>query len=230
MTKPTNTGCKNITYREKMNDYFVQILRNHTQFNQSFNTLEDAIDARDKALKFHEDHGRLPAAKEIGLRRREHRRKNAIGERYISLENEYRKRPYRLSMTKNGVYFVKFLATLEDAIKARDEVLRFFYEFDRLPNRKEQETLFGCKLKNRKKYTSLNRSKSNTRTMNISFNKALDRYMIQLTRRQQKFSAISHTLEEAVAIRDYVLKFYEDHGCLPTMQDYRASLKKGTNL
>lgn len=226
----TNTGCKNITYREDLDDYFVQILRNHTQFNQSFNTLEDAIDARDKALKFHEDHGRLPAAKEIGLRRREHRRKNAIGERYISLEKKYRKNPYRLSMTKHGVYFVKNFATLEEAIETRDKLLQFFKEFDRLPNLEEQGTLFDIKFKSRRNHSDLKHAKSNTGLMNITFNRSFDRYQIQLTRNRTKFSEISHSLEEAIAIRDEALKFYEDHGRLPSKSECFEAIKKGTNL
>lgn len=71
----TNTGCKNIIYRESLNDYFVQLSRNRKKFNQAFNTLAEAIDARDKALQFYEEFRRIPSAKEIGLRRREHRRK-----------------------------------------------------------------------------------------------------------------------------------------------------------
>ena len=225
----TNTGCKNITYREKLNDYFVQIIRNRKQFNQAFNTLAEAIDARDKALQFYEEFRRIPSAKELGLRRREHRREDGhLRERYISLEKKYRKHPYRLSMTKHGVYFVKNFATLEEAIETRDKLLQFFKEFDRLPNREEQETLFDIKFKSRRNHSDLKHAKSNTGLMNIAFNRSFDRYQIQLTRNRAKFSEISHSLEDAIAIRDSILKFYEDHCRLPTMQEYRTSLKKGT--
>lgn len=227
----TNTGCKNITYREKLNDYFVQLSRNRKKFNQAFNTLAEAIDARDRAIQFYEEFLRLPSAKEIGLRRREHRRQhNRLRERYISLEKKYRKNPYRLSMTKHGVYFVKNFATLEDAVKTRDEVLKFFNEFDRLPNREEQETMFDINHKRRENHANLKRSNSNTRQMNITFNKSYDRYQIQLTRQQQKFSEISYSLEEAIAIRDEALKFYEDHGRLPSKSECFEAIKKGTNL
>lgn len=49
MTRLANTGQKNITYREDLDDYFVQILRNRKKFGQAFNTLEEAIEVRDKA-------------------------------------------------------------------------------------------------------------------------------------------------------------------------------------
>ena len=131
MTRLANTGHKNVTYREDLDDYFVQILRNRKKFSQAFNTLEEAIDARDKAIQFYEEFRRLPA-KELGLKRREHRREDGrLRERYISLEKKYRKNPYRLSMTKHGVYFVKNFATLEEAIETRDKVLKFFKDYDR---------------------------------------------------------------------------------------------------
>ena len=231
MTRLANTGHKNVTYREDLNDYFVQIFRDRKKFSQAFNTLEEAIDARDKAIQFYEEFRRLPSAKEIGLIRREHRRQpDRLRERYISLEKKYRKNPYRLSITKHGVYFVKNFETLEDAIKSRDEVLEFFNEFDRLPNREEQESLFNIKFKRRENHTNLKRSNSNTRQMNITFNKSYNRYQIQLTRQQQKFSEISYSLEEAIAIRDEVLKFYKDYGRLPSKTEYQESIKKGITL
>lgn len=225
----TNTGCKNVVYREKLNDYFVQILRNRKKFGQAFNTLEEATAVRDQVLEFYEEFRRLPSAKEIGLRRREHRRQhNRLRERYISLEKKYRKRPYRLSITKHGVYFVKNFETLEDAVKTRDEVLKFFNKFDRLPNREEQESMFNIKFKRRENHANLKRSNSNTRQMNITFNKSYDRYQIQIVRQQQRFSAVSRSLEEAIAIRDEALKFYEDHGRLPSTAECFAAIKKGT--
>lgn len=226
----TNTCCKNITYREKLNDYFVQLSRNRKKFNQAFNTLEEAIDARDRAIQFYEEFLRLPSAKELSLRRRVHRRKsnNSLNERYISLDKRCGKRPYRLGLTKHSVYFTKNLATLEEAIETRDKLLQFIKEHDRLPNREEQETLFDIKFKSRKNHSDLKHTKSNTGLMNITFNKSYDRYQIQLTRNRAKFSEISHSLEEAIAIRDEALKFYEDHGRLPSTAECLASIKKGT--
>lgn len=231
MTRLANTGQKNITYREDLDDYFVQILRNRNKFGQAFNTLEEAIAVRDQVLEFYDEFRRIPSSKELGLKRREHRRDDGrLRERYISLEKKYRKNPYRLSMTKHGVYFVKNFATLEEAIETRDKLLQFFKEFDRLPDRNERETLFGIKFKSRKNYASQKRSKSNTRVMYVSFNKSYDRYQIQLTRQQKRFSAVSHSLEEAIAIRDEALKFYKAHGRLPSTAECLASIKKGTNL
>ena len=229
MTNLANTGHKNITYREKLNDYFVQLLRNRKQFNQAFNTLEEAIDARDRAIQFYEEFLRLPSAKELGLRRREHRRKsNRLNERYISLDNQCSKRRYRLAITKRGAYFTKNLATLEEAIETRNKLLQFIGDYDRLPSREEQEVLFGLKFKSRKNHRVQNHANSNTGQLHITFNKPYDRYQIQIVRQQQRFSAVSRSLEEAIAIRDEALKFYEYHGRLPSTAECLASIKKGT--
>lgn len=231
MTRLANTGQKNITYREDLDDYFVQILRNRKKFGQAFNTLEEAIAVRDQVLEFYDEFRRIPSSKELGLKRREHRREDGrLRERYISLEKKYRKNPYRLSMTKHGVYFVKNFATLEEAIETRDKLLQFFKEFDRLPNREEQKVLFDIKFKSRRNRSDLKNAKSNTGLMNITFNRSFDRYQIQIARQQQRFSAVSRSLEEAIKIRDEALKFYEDHGRLPSTAECFASIKKGTNL
>ena len=133
-------------------------------------------------------------------------------------------------MTKHGVYFVKNFATLEEAIETRDEVLRFFNEFDRLPSREEQEVLLGLKFKPRNHHRVQKHANSNTGQLHITFNEPYDRYQIQLTRNRTKFSEISHSLEEAIAIRDEVLKFYEDHGRLQSKSECFEAIKKGTNL
>lgn len=232
MTRFANTGHKNITYREDLDDYFVQLLRNRKQFNQAFNTLEEAIDARDRAIQFYEEFLRLPSAKELGLRRREHRRKsNRLNERYISLDNQCSKRRYRLAITKRGAYFTKNLATLEEAIETRNKLLQFIKDYDRLPSREEQEVLFGLKFKPRNHHHRVQKhANSNTGQLHITFNRSFDRYQIQLTRNRAKFSEISHSLEEAIAIRDEALKFYEEHGRLPSKSECFEAIKKGTNL
>lgn len=124
---------------------------------------------------------------------------------------------------------MKNFATLEEAIETRDKLLQFFKEFDRLPNREEQETLFDIKFKSRRNHSDLNHAKSNTGLMNITFNRSFDRYQIQIVRQKQRFSAVSRSLEEAIAIRDEALKSYEEHGRLPSKSECFEAIKKGTN-
>ena len=227
----SNSGHKYVYDREKTNDYAVSITRRRNTFFSAFNTLEEALQVRDRVLQFYEESGRLPSAKELGLRRREHRLKtDRHREKYISLDKTCGKRPYRVLISKNRVSFVKNFATLEDAIKTRDEVLGFFKEFDRLPNREEQETLFDVKFKDLKNLSDKKDSNSNTSKKNITFDKSFNRYAIQITRKGMKFYAVSQSLEEAIKLRDEVLEFYKLYDRLPTKLEYRESLKKGTLL
>ena len=227
----SNSGYKYVYSREKTDDYAVSITRKRDRFFRAFNTLEEAIELRDKVLQFYEEFGRLPSVKEIGLRRREHRLKtDSRNERHISLDGTCGKRPYRVLIVKNRVSFVKNFSTLEEAIKMRDEVLNFFKEFDRLPNREEQETLFDVKFKDLKNLSDKKDSKSNTSKKNITFDKSFDRYAIQITRKGMKFYAVNQSLEEAIKLRDEVLEFYKIYDRLPSKTEYQASLKKGTLL
>ena len=227
----SNSGHKYVYDREKTNDYAVSVTRRRNTFFRAFNTLEEALQVRDRVLQFYEESGRLPSTKEIGLRRREHRLKtDRHREKYISLDKTCGKRPYRVLISKNRVSFVKNFATLEDAIKTRNEVLDFFKEFDRLPNREEQESLFDVKFKKIKNLSDRKHSRSNTSMMNITFDRSFDRYAIQITRKGTKFYAVNQSLEEAIRIRDEVLEFYKIYDRLPTKLEYQASLKKGTLL
>lgn len=124
----------------------------------------------------------------------------------------------------------KNLATLEEAIETRNRLLQFIKDYDRLPSREEQEVLFGLKFKPRNRHRVQKHANSNTGQLHITFNKPYDRYQIQIVRQQQRFSAVSRSLEEAIAIRDEALKSYEDHSRLPSTAECLAEIKKGTNL
>ena len=227
----SNSGHKYVYSREKTDDYSVSITRKRDRFFRAFNTIEEAINVRDKALQFYDKFGRLPSVKELGLKRREHRlQTDSRNERHISLDETCGKRPYRVLIVKNRVSFVKNFSTLEEAIKTRDEVLDFFKEFDRLPNREEQETLFGVKFKDLKNLSDKKDSRSNTSKKNITFDKSFNRYAIQITRKGMKFYAVNQSLEEAIKLRDEVLEFYKIYDRLPSKTEYRASRKKGTLL
>lgn len=227
----SNSSHKHVYSREKTDDYAVSITRKRDRFFRAFNTLEEALQVRDRVLQFYEESGRIPSAKEIGLKRREHRlQTDSRNERHISLDKTCGKRPYRVLIAKNRASFVKNFSTLEEAIKTRDEVLDFFKEFDRLPNREEQETLFDVKFKDLKNLSDKKHSRSNTSMMNITFDKSFDRYAIQITRKGMKFYAVNQSLEEAIKLRNEVLEFYRLYDRLPSKTEYRASRKKGTLL
>lgn len=69
----SKSGHKNISYNDEKRSYVVSIYRNGKFFVAMSDTLEEAIDIRDKAIKFFEEHSRLPKKSDIGLTRRKNR-------------------------------------------------------------------------------------------------------------------------------------------------------------
>lgn len=221
---------KHITYREKRNDYYLRLSKDGIHLNLAFNTIDEAIDARDRAIEFYDQFGRLPTRNDLKLKTRERRMKNQPKlSKYIILDKSCSKRPYRLRVSKDSQIFLQNLETLEEAIKRRDEILRFYDEQGRMPNREEQESIFGVRFKTRKYNKSSKSQSSNSGYRNISFNVSTNRYYMAIRRKSRTFAINVDTLEEAIAVRDEILKFYSDHGRLPTKPEYRASIKRGIN-
>ena len=59
MRYPSKTAHTNVIYREKTNDYLVSILRQGQGFYRAFNTIEEAIEIRDKVLDFYRKYSHL---------------------------------------------------------------------------------------------------------------------------------------------------------------------------
>ena len=162
--------------------------------------------------------------------------KNATGtlqEKYITLDKTYATGArYRVCVTKDRQYFAKTYDTLEEAIKIRDQVVDFHNKHDRLPNAQEQDEIFGIKSKPRERKNELNEKSnvSNTNLRNITFDKTCNRYFVQISRNRQKFSTSSKTLEDAIAVRNAVIKFYTEHGHLPTNTEFRSFRKEIKNV
>lgn len=220
---------KHITYREKRNDYYLQLSKDGRHLNLAFNTIDEAIDARDRAIEFYDQFGLLPTRNDLKLKTRERRMKNQPKlSKYIILDASCSKRPYRLRVSKDSQIFLQNLETLEKAIERREEVLKFYDEHGRIPNREEQERIFGVRFKTRR-YNKSSKSQSlNSGYRNISFNVATNRYYVAIRRKSRTFAINVDTLEEAISVRDEVLRFYDKHSRLPTKREYRESLKKGT--
>ena len=160
---------------------------------------------------------------------------NATGvlqEKYITFDKSYATGTrYRVCVTKDRQYFAKTYDTLEEAIKIRDEVVNFHKENGRLPNAQEQDEIFGIKSKPRERKNELNERSnvSNTNLRNITFDKTCNRYFVQISRNRQKFSTSSKTLEDSIAVRNAVIKFYTERGHLPTSTEFKSFRKELRN-
>ena len=134
-------------------------------------------------------------------------------------------------MTKDREYFAKSYETLEEAVKARNEIVEFYEKHKRLPNLQEQDELFGVKSRRRESKNKIGeKSKtSNTNLRNITFDEACNRYFIQISRDRRKFSTTCNSLERAIAIRTSVIEFYTEHGHLPSNLELKSFVKEKRN-
>lgn len=71
----SNSGHKNISYNNKFNVYAVNIMRNSQVFRAYTDSLECAIEIRDKVYDFFDDNDRLPSKEEMNITRRSYRDK-----------------------------------------------------------------------------------------------------------------------------------------------------------
>lgn len=155
-----------------------------------------------------------------------------LNEKYISIDRSYgRKIKYRVCVTKDHEYVVKNYRTLEEAVKARNEIVEFYEKHKRLPNLQEQNDLFGIKSRRRENKNNLNEESksSNTNLKNITFDEASNRYFIQISRDRRKFSTTCTSLDRAIEIRTSVIEFYKDRGYLPTKAELKSFVKEKKN-
>ena len=155
-----------------------------------------------------------------------------LNEKYITFDRSYSpKVKYRVHVTKDREYFAKSYETLEEAVKARNEIVEFYEKHKRLPNLQEQDELFGVKSRRRESKNKIGeKSKtSNTNLRNITFDAACNRYFIQISRDRRKFSTTCNSLERAIAIRTSVIEFYNKHGHLPSNLELKSFVKEKRN-
>lgn len=155
-----------------------------------------------------------------------------LNEKYITLDRSYSpKVKYRVHVTKDREYVARSYKTLEEAVKARNEIVEFYEEHKRLPNVQEQNKLFGIKsVRHESKNQIDEESKSsNTNLRNITFDETSNRYFIQISRDRRKFSTTCNSLERAIAIRTSVIMFYNEHGHLPTKAELKSFVKEKKN-
>ena len=155
-----------------------------------------------------------------------------LNEKYISIDRSYgSKIKYRVCVTKDHEYVVKNYRTLEEAVKARNEIVEFYEKHKRLPNIEEQNELFGIKSRRRENKNNLDEESkvSNTNLKNITFDEASNRYFIQISRDRRKFSTTCTSLERAIEIRTSVIEFYKDRGYLPTKAELKSFVKEKKN-
>lgn len=273
------TNERNIFYVKKTNDYIVTVQRFGKIFRQFTNSLEEAIELRDRVEAFITKHNRILSKKELNIKRRVNRNKKVLkpcicvecgkshqykrpklrqlfadrghvcgqciakerrrkeflsstksesNEKYISIvQSDSGDVVYRLSIVKNGDYFIKSYSTLEQAKKDRSTIIEFYQRNYRLPNDEEREKLFGFK-RHKRRYRLDNSeisNKSNTVVKNVSYSETTRNYNIQISRDRKRFHAVRVDFEEAVALRNAVISFYKEFDRLPSIVEATKYMK-----
>ena len=133
----SNTGHKNISYNDKFNVYAVNIMRNGRAFQAYTDSLESAIEIRDKVYDFFKENNRLPSKEELNLKRRDKlSRPNSKDDRK-NISYNRKLNAYAVTITRDCKTFLAYADSLEDALDIRDKVYDFFEENNRLPSKAE---------------------------------------------------------------------------------------------
>lgn len=282
----SKSGHKNISYNDEKRSYVVSIYRNGKFFVAMSDTLEEAIDIRDKAIKFFEEHSRLPKKSDIGLTRRNYRRfaervkkvrrdcvcqickrvmsyrtlskvkefeergnvcgnclpkdrsevslkikpnkPNRLNEKYISSSiDKYGHVRYSVNIEKRRCSINRSFKSLDDAIRYRNQILKFFNERDRLPDDYELTEFFGKKFHNQSISNEPSRSdNSATGLKNIAYNKTRNVYHVSIIRNRIKCFIMCKTLEEAKLARKIILETYDETGVMLRSGEVRAKMKE----
>ena len=178
---------------------------------------------------------------------------SSTGERNIVRSNG--SKPYCVSIARSKQKFNRLVDTIEEGVKIRDRVLRFYQEHDRMPKGyselefsdfPQSEECQKCKRSvafnssySYARFVNSNRvcryclsdirrensGKRNDRMRYISRQRSSMLYIVRFHRRGQKTVVYQALLEEAIAARDKIEKFYDEHLRLPTREEVINDLK-----
>lgn len=178
----SSTGERNVVRSNGSKPYCVSIAREKQKFNRLVDTIEEGVEIRDRALKFYEDHGRLPKG---------------------SSELEFAEFPKseECQICKSSVSFNSSYAYARFISSGR--ICRY------------------CSSDSRRK----NSNKRNDPMRYISRQKYSMLYIVSFHRRGQKIVVYQAILEEAIAARDKIERFYDEHLRLPTREEVVNDLK-----
>lgn len=188
----SKSGHKNISYNDEKRSYVVSIYQNGKFFVAMLNTLEEAIETRDKALEFFEKHSRLPKKSELGLARR----KNRV----------FKRREKKIKSSCICEMCGKVMS-----YKTRSLVKEF----------KERGNVCGnCRPRDRREM-SLKVSENQSNRLNEKYiSSVIDkyghvRYNVGIEKRRRAVTRSFTFLEDAIEFRDQIVDFFNEQDRLP---------------
>lgn len=179
--------------------------------------------------------------------------KSSTGERNVVRSNG--SKPYCVSIAREKQKFNRLVDTIEEGVKIRDRVLKFYEDHGRLPKGSSElefsefpksEECQRCKnsvsfnssyayarfIRSGRicRYCSSDSRRKNSNKRNdpmryISRQKYSMLYIVSFHRRGQRTIVYQAILEEAIVARDKIERFYDEHLRLPTREEVVNDLK-----
>lgn len=189
--------------------YYVRVTRNRQTIRETYDTLKEAIIARDEIEENYRttgkmkhssiyEPGRLKLAK-LRYQRDDLKKIINVSGRSVYIINVVCKQCNREYTYRLQKYYQQFLD--------RGQKCQSCFAKENF------DSFIDARNANDKPY-STNRS---TGIKNIYFDKSS--YYVKVVRKNQKISKYAHTLNEAIAIKEHILDFYKDHDRLPTRDE-----------
>ena len=193
-----STGIKNISYNRRYGNFMITIERNGQKVVRYVHTLNEAILTKKQLLKHFEKYGCFDTEKlNDSYYTREPQQKRQHGKRRLK-DYSY------LIGQKIGDYEIIHVDSTD--IERRARVVRLRDKQGYTKETKIKIALESLKRATRESYAI----KSNTNIKNISYNKWTKRYYVNITRNGILKIGSSKDLEEAIKIKERILKEFEE--------------------
>ena len=191
--------------------YRMRIERDHQIIRESYDSLEEAIAARDEIKSNYLETGQIKHSSiyewgHLKLAKRKYRSNDlkrlviASGKSFYSIDTVCKKCGRRKTYRWSGSY-QRFID--------RGQICKSCYSKD----------LNGDRLDVRNSVDKCNSDNRTTGIKNISFNKNFSKYCVSITRKKKTIHLYTETLDEAIAIKERILDFYKEFDRLPNVDE-----------
>lgn len=191
--------------------YRMQIERDHQIIRESYDSLEEAIAARDEIKSNYLETGQIKHSSiyewgHLKLAKRKYRSNDlkrlviASDKSFYSIDTVCKKCGRRKTYRWSGSY-QRFID--------RGQICKSCFSKDQNRDR----------INIRNSNNNCNSTNRTTGIKNVSFDKNASKYHVSIRRKMKRLDVYANTLEEAIAIKERILDFYKDHDRLPTRDE-----------
>ena len=188
---------KNISFLKPKNFWFVHFGHNKSYKFYYFDTLEEAKIYREKVKAFIKERNRLPSREELGLSKR----KSTVYKRPLTRK----RKSFEVECARCGDKHIYRSNLYLDNFKSRNNLCKSCYMQDIVKQICERDE---------PNYTN------QLGIRNISIDPRSNRYRLEITRNKVHFLRLFDTLEEAVKVKERVLRYFNKHGELPPSEEF----------